>query len=164
LHHTNIVQVHGIGESDGLHFYVMQFIEGQSLAEFRARAGAASNAEWFRFVGQVGLQAGEALAYAHAQGVLHRDIKPSNLMVDSHQTVWITDFGLAKIEGAGNLTATGDMPGTVRYLAPERRRRAHGPGRGRHPCRDDPDGAHRRRPLTPAERWRRPTRARAGAG
>jgi WD40 repeat protein/serine/threonine protein kinase len=120
LHHTNIVQVHGVGESEGHHFYVMQFIEGQSLAALRARSDPGCDAQWSRFVAQIGLEAGEALAYAHSQGVLHRDIKPSNLLVDSHETVWITDFGLAKIEGAGDLTATGDVPGTVRYLAPER--------------------------------------------
>jgi WD40 repeat protein/serine/threonine protein kinase len=122
LHHTNIVQVHGVGESDGHHFYVMQFIDGQPLAALRTRSDPACDAQWSRFVAQVGLQAGQALAYAHSQGVLHRDIKPSNLLVDSHETVWITDFGLAKIEGAGDLTATGDVPGTVRYLAPERLR------------------------------------------
>jgi WD40 repeat protein len=61
----------------------------------------------------------EALAYAHAQKVLHRDIKPSNLLLDLQGTVWVTDFGLAKEEG-DDLTRTGDLVGTLRYMAPER--------------------------------------------
>jgi WD40 repeat protein len=85
-------------------------------------ASNADRRDWLRFVAQIGVQAGEALAYAHAQGVLHRDVKPSNILVDDQDVVRITDFGLAKIDGFGDLTATGDVPGTLRYLAPERLR------------------------------------------
>ena len=68
---------------------------------------------------QIGRQAAQGLAYAHARGIIHRDIKPSNLLLDTAGVVWITDFGLAKADDDG-LTATGDILGTLRYMAPER--------------------------------------------
>ena len=74
---------------------------------------------FFRSVAQIGRQAAQGLAYAHARGIVHRDIKPSNLLLDTAGVVWITDFGLAKAEDDG-LTATGDILGTLRYMAPER--------------------------------------------
>jgi hypothetical protein len=76
--------------------------------------------EFFRGVARLAVQVADALAYAHRQGILHRDVKPSNLLLDQQGTVWITDFGLAKAEGADDLTQTGDIVGTVRFMAPER--------------------------------------------
>ena len=78
---------------------------------------------YFRSVARIGHQVAEALAYAHDRGVIHRDIKPSNLLLDAAGVVWVTDFGLAKTDEEG-LTHTGDILGTIRYMAPERFRGA----------------------------------------
>ena len=78
-----------------------------------------SHRVFHRSVAHIGRQAASALAHAHARGVIHRDIKPSNLLLDTDGVVWVTDFGLAKAEDDG-LTQTGDVLGTIRYMAPER--------------------------------------------
>jgi serine/threonine protein kinase/WD40 repeat protein len=83
-------------------------------------SAAGSDAAYYRSVARVGLQVADALAYAHRQGVLHRDVKPSNLLLDAQGTVWVTDFGLAKADGTDELTHTGDIVGTIRFMAPER--------------------------------------------
>jgi WD40 repeat protein len=76
-------------------------------------------ATYWHCVARIGLQVAEALEYAHKQGILHRDVKPSNLLLDMQETVWVTDFGLAKLEDQQNLTHTGDLLGTLRYMPPE---------------------------------------------
>jgi WD40 repeat protein/serine/threonine protein kinase/tetratricopeptide (TPR) repeat protein len=79
-----------------------------------------TDVRYWRSVARIGIQVAEALEYAHGQGILHRDVKPSNLLMDTKGTVWVTDFGLAKGGDTDNLTHTGDIVGTVRYMAPER--------------------------------------------
>jgi eukaryotic-like serine/threonine-protein kinase len=74
---------------------------------------------YFESVARIGQQTAAALAYAHERGIIHRDIKPSNLLLDASGIVWVTDFGLAKTEEA-DLTESGDILGTIRYMSPER--------------------------------------------
>lgn len=136
LHHTNIVPVFGVGEDLGRLYYVMQFIESESLDQVFHRLSRTAAEElriaaipstdgsdpvYFRTIARIGRQVADALAYAHKQGVIHRDIKPANLLLDALGNVWVTDFGLAKaFEGEDGLTQTGDIVGTVRFMAPER--------------------------------------------
>src|SRR5579872_38755 len=182
LDHPHIVHVYGMGTDRGIHFYAMQYIDGQSLAQVIAdmkgvaepftreanpgalnelsvasfqlsdsklaspdfALGCASRLnvdggtetiafkkaslstdrvgnpkDFYRGVARLAIDAAGALDYAHEHGVVHRDVKPGNLLVDDQGRVWITDFGLARIESAGNLTTTGDLLGTLRYSSPE---------------------------------------------
>jgi tetratricopeptide (TPR) repeat protein len=82
-------------------------------------SGRSRKWTYWQSVARVGVQVAGALEYAHRQGILHRDIKPSNLLLDTCGTVWVTDFGLAKVEDQANLTDTGDVLGTLRYMPPE---------------------------------------------
>ncbi len=89
---------------------------------------SGSNRGQSQSVARIGVQVAEALEFAHRQGILHRDIKPANLLLDIQGNVWVTDFGLAKAVGGEDITHTGDVIGTLRYMAPER---FHGAGDAR---------------------------------
>jgi eukaryotic-like serine/threonine-protein kinase len=195
LHHTNIVPIFSVGCERGVHYYAMQFIEGQTVAALihdlrqlsglgeapadgppaagvslaeeivsgrlapepphtfapnspgdgpgpersreperavgaatgalplpdgRGSAGSATRTPtYFRTIADLGRQAAEALDHAHRLGIIHRDIKPANLLVDVRGNLWITDFGLARMQADSGLTMTGDMIGTLRYMSPE---------------------------------------------
>ncbi len=93
-----------------------------ALRSSRSESGEprrSSHPQRYLDIAAIGIQAAEGLDYAHRRGVLHRDIKPSNLLIDAAGGVWITDFGLAKIADADDLTHTGELVGTCRYMAPE---------------------------------------------
>jgi eukaryotic-like serine/threonine-protein kinase len=83
-------------------------------------ASSDPDRQFYRSIARIGIQVAEALEYANRRGILHRDVKPSNLLLDNRGNVWVADFGLAKTAEADDLTHTGDILGTIRYMAPER--------------------------------------------
>jgi eukaryotic-like serine/threonine-protein kinase len=115
VQHERIVPVHAVGCERGVHYYAMQFIDGQSLA---ALIGERSRLRFDR-VADLGRQAALALEHAHQLGVVHRDVKPSNLLLDLRGQLWVTDFGLAQVAGDPGLTISGELLGTIRYASPE---------------------------------------------
>jgi serine/threonine protein kinase len=82
-------------------------------------ADSTTAPEFFPAVARLGVQAAEALEHAHGLGVVHRDVKPANLLVDGRDHLWVTDFGLARLQKDAGLTLTGDLLGTLRYMSPE---------------------------------------------
>ena len=126
LSHPNIVPIFAVGSDRGVPYYAMQFIDGRSLAqvirEVRDQREASPGPGAMlgpAAVARLGLQAADAIEHAHMMGVLHRDIKPANMLVDARNHLWIVDFGLARIQADSDLTLSGDVLGTVRYMSPE---------------------------------------------
>jgi serine/threonine protein kinase len=116
LSHPNVVRVFDTGVDDGLCFIVMELFEGTTLDREIQDHGPLPGAEAARVVGSVL----RGLAHAHRQGVVHRDVKPANVLIDRGGLVKVTDFGIAKAAFAtSDLTTTGQLLGTARYLAPE---------------------------------------------
>ena len=120
LRHPHIIPIHAVGEQDGVLYYAMDLIDGCGLDQLVTRDGFAETGQArARWVARLGVQASDALGYAHARGFLHRDVKPANFLLDPDGHLWLADFGLAKSVGEGSLTAKGDWLGTLRYTAPE---------------------------------------------
>ncbi|MEV8064606.1 serine/threonine-protein kinase [Streptomyces sp. NPDC085995] len=123
INHSAVVTVHDVLEHDGRPWIVMELVEGHSLADAVKERGRVEPAEAAR----IGLWVLGALRAAHTAGVLHRDVKPGNVLLGRDGRVLLTDFGIAQIEGDTTITRTGEVVGSVDYLAPERVR-GHDPG------------------------------------
>ncbi|MEW6577738.1 MAG: protein kinase [Chloroflexota bacterium] len=115
LEHPRILPVHDFGHEGELFYLVMRLIEGESLY-YRLKRGPLPLKTAARLIGQIG----EALDYAHAEGVIHRDLKPNNILIDQWDNLYLMDFGLAKMmASAQSLTQSGTVLGTPAYMAPE---------------------------------------------
>ena len=119
LNHPNLVGVYDTGTDEGVHFIVMEYVEGRTLADFLEGGGRVAPGR----AAEIGDLVLRALQAAHAQGVIHRDIKPANIMITSAGEVKVTDFGIARLSsGTETLAATSAVLGTASYLAPEQAR------------------------------------------
>ena len=155
LRHPNIVAVHEVGRADGEHFFSMDYIPGESLAD-RLGRGALPVSQAVALLKQVA----EGVQHAHEHGIIHRDLKPGNVLLDDAGRAYVTDFGLARDLAVGSdLTRPGELLGTPAYMSPEQargagatHRRGHRPLRPRrHPLR----GPDRPAPLRPRRAGRR---------
>ncbi|GAB4057952.1 serine/threonine-protein kinase [Catellatospora paridis] len=115
LSDPGIVEIYDYGQADGIAYLVMQFVEGESLLSLVRRAGPLEPAQAMRLLAQ----AADAIHAAHLQGIVHRDVKPANLLLRPDGRLALTDFGIARIVAADQLTAAGEIFGTASYLAPE---------------------------------------------
>ncbi|MFI1222776.1 MULTISPECIES: protein kinase domain-containing protein [unclassified Streptomyces] len=114
--HPGVVTVHDVIEYDNRPWIVMQYVDGPSLADAAKESGEVAPREAAR----IGLHVLSALRAAHGAGVLHRDVKPGNVLLARDGQVLLTDFGIAAIEGDSTITRTGELVGSIDYLAPER--------------------------------------------
>ena len=115
LSHPNIVEVYDVGEEDGQHYIVMEYIDGKTLKQLVHKRGALTVAEVVDIMSQLT----DGLAQAHDAYIIHRDVKPQNIMILDNGMVKITDFGIAMSMNATQLTQTNSVMGSVHYLPPE---------------------------------------------
>ncbi|HJC36730.1 MAG TPA: Stk1 family PASTA domain-containing Ser/Thr kinase [Candidatus Merdibacter merdavium] len=115
LSHPNVVDVYDVGESEGRHYIVMEYVRGRTLKQLIAQRGALHLDEAVDIM----LQLTSAVAMAHEKHIIHRDIKPQNVLVKDDGTVKITDFGIAVAHGSVQLTQHHTVMGSAHYLAPE---------------------------------------------
>ncbi len=115
LNHPNIVTIHDVGKSGDIVFMAMEYIEGVELRSLIGEGRPLRVPQALSIAAQVA----EGLAFAHQRGVVHRDIKPANIMVVPNGPVKITDFGIARMRGSGDLTQTGMLLGSPKYMSPE---------------------------------------------
>jgi len=124
LNHPNIVAIYDFGQTDGLYFFVMEYVDGVNLRQ-AMQAGRVMPQSALAIVPQIC----DALQFAHDEGIVHRDIKPENILIDKRGRVKIADFGLAKLLGLDQadhaLTQTRQVMGTLRYMAPEQMEGSH---------------------------------------
>jgi len=115
LRHPNITQIHDVGQQQHQHYFTMEYVEGESLAQRIARQRLS-----FDMIVRLLSVVARAVDHLHAHGVVHRDLKPSNILLDHDDQPYVTDFGLAKVFVPGSeATATGVIAGTPSYMAPE---------------------------------------------
>lgn len=115
LSHPNIIDIYDVGESEGVYYFVMKCIEGDTLGKKMHKEGRIEPSEAIDIIRQLA----DALAYAHANNVIHRDMKPANVMIDEFGKPVLMDFGIARVQFGENLTRTGTLMGTPHYLPPE---------------------------------------------
>lgn len=118
LSHPNVVSIYDVGQDDGLHYLIMEYVEGRSLKDLISERAPLPPLEAI----DIALQICDALEHAHENGVIHRDIKPHNILITRNGRVKVTDFGIAQAVSEVTMSQSGNMIGSVHYLAPEQAR------------------------------------------